>query len=77
MRAEVEPSAGAGERSFNVLANGIQVISAIDIAATAGGPLIALTRSFEVHIDDADLQLQFKPVKGNAIVSAVEVLRQP
>ena len=38
-----------------------------------GGPLRAVTRSFRVRENDGVLDLRFKAVKGQAIVSAVEI----
>jgi beta-galactosidase len=69
----MEPTAAAGERRFDVFVDGVRHISNLDVAATAGGPLRAVTRSFQVQENDGVLDLRFKPVKGQAIVSAVEV----
>jgi beta-galactosidase len=69
----VEPKAGAGERVFDVMANGTAVVSGLDIAAAAGGPLQALSRSFPVTVGTAGLDLAFVPRQGQAIVSAIIV----
>jgi beta-galactosidase len=69
----MEPTAAAGERRFDVFVDGVRKISNLDVAATAGGPLRAVTRRFQVQESDGVLDLRFKPVKGQAIVSAVEV----
>ncbi|MEY4376727.1 MAG: hypothetical protein RJB26_1277, partial [Pseudomonadota bacterium] len=68
----VEPTLSAGERIFNVSANGVPVLSALDVAAEAGGSLNALERVFEVDVSNGRLQLDFQPSKGAAIVSAIE-----
>jgi hypothetical protein len=43
------------------------------VAATTGGALIAYQRRFEVNGRDGMLVLEFGPIKGEAIVSAIEV----
>ncbi|MDB5722652.1 MAG: uncharacterized protein JWP15_3270, partial [Alphaproteobacteria bacterium] len=65
--------ASAGERQFDVIANGIRALAGFDIAATAGGPHIAVTRQFSVDVRDGGLALRFVPVKGQAIVSAIAI----
>lgn len=45
------------------------------MAALAGAPLTAITRTFTVAAGDAGLDLGFVSRKGEAIVSAVEVER--
>ncbi len=69
----VEPSLHPGERIFDVFANGQKVLANLDVAATAGGALIAYQRRFEVNGRDGMLVLEFRPIKGEAIVSAIEV----
>ena len=73
----VEPGLAAGERVFDVLANGTVRLGAIDIAAAAGKPLVAVSREFEVAVTDGMLDLRFVPAKGDAIVSAVAVRPVP
>ena len=72
----VEPSAKPGERQFDVLADGAPKLERLDIAAAGAGPLAALRRSFPVDVKGGRLDLQFRPAKGAAIVSAVEIQRQ-
>jgi beta-galactosidase len=69
----VEPSLHPGERIFDVFANGQKMVTNLDVAATAGGALIAYQRRFEVTGRDGMLVLEFRPIKGDAIVSAIEV----
>ncbi|WP_442678804.1 glycoside hydrolase family 2 TIM barrel-domain containing protein [Sphingomonas sp. ASY06-1R] len=69
----VEPSLAAGARQFDVTANGKRVVAGLDIAAAAGGPLKALTRRIAVQVTDGTLDLRFVPVRGDAIVSAIEI----
>ena len=69
----VEPSLHPGERIFDVFANGQKMVANLDVAAAAGGALIAYQRRFEVKDRDGMLVLEFRPTKGDAIVSAIEV----
>jgi beta-galactosidase len=69
----VEPSLHPGDRVFSVLANGQNVVSNLDVAAAARGALTAYQRRFEVSAKDGMVILEFRPTKGDAIVSAIEV----
>lgn len=69
----VEPSLPPGDRVFNVWANGKKVVTDMDVAAAAGGALTAYQQRFEVSVSEGMLVLEFKPTKGDAIVSAIEV----
>ena len=68
-----EPKLVAGERRFDVLANGLPVLTGLDVAAQAGGPLKALNKVFEARANDRGLTLDFNPTLGEAIVSAIEI----
>ena len=68
----VEPALHPGDRVFNVLANGQTVVSNLDVAA-AKGTLTAYHQRFEVPAKDGIVILEFRPIKGDAIVSAIEV----
>jgi beta-galactosidase len=69
----VEPSLHPGDRIFSVFANGQKVVTDLDVAATAGGALTAYQQRFEVNGRDGMVILEFRPAKGDAIVSAIEV----
>ncbi|WP_339346419.1 glycoside hydrolase family 2 TIM barrel-domain containing protein [uncultured Sphingomonas sp.] len=69
----VEPSLAPGERVFGVTANGKPIIVALDVAREAGGTLRAIERSVVVAVRGGKLDLAFLPVKGEAIVSAIEI----
>jgi len=69
----VEPSLHAGDRVFSVVANGQKVVSNLDVAAAAGGALTAYEQHFDVTAKDGMVILEFRPAKGDAIVSAIEV----
>ena len=68
-----EPSLAAGERVFNVQANGMTAIEALDVAAVAGAPLTAVSRQFVAHAGSKGLMIAFVPAKGQAILSAMTV----
>ncbi len=69
----VEPSLHPGDRIFDVLGNGQTEVANLDVAAAAGGALIAHQRRFEVQAKDGMVVLEFRPIKGEAIVSAIEL----
>ncbi|MBO9707377.1 MAG: DUF4982 domain-containing protein [Caulobacter sp.] len=73
----VEPKLAAGERRFDVALNGARVLENLDIAAQAGGTLKALTKTFEARAADQGLTLDFNPIQGEAIVSAIEITPLP
>lgn len=70
-----EPSLQAGERRFDVSANGRRVVADLDVAKEAGGALKAVTRRFVARVGKDGLDLRFVPRTGKAIVSAIEVAR--
>ncbi len=69
----VEPSLLPGDRIFDVFANGQKVLANVDVAAAAGGALTAYQQHFEVNASGGMVILEFRPSKGDAIVSAIEV----
>ncbi len=71
----VEPALAAGARQFDVVANGKRAVAALDIAAVAGAPLTRVTRWIVVGVTDGMLDLKFVPIKGDAIVSGIEITR--
>jgi beta-galactosidase len=73
----VEPKLAPGERLFDVYADGRSVLPALDVAASAGAPRTALTRSFPVDVQGGELVLEFRPLKGAAVVSAIEIAAAP
>jgi beta-galactosidase len=69
-----EPSArGAGMREFNVLVNGKIVLRRFDIFAAAGGSLRGLDRAFDSTSRDNTMLIEFVPLKGAALVSALSI----
>jgi beta-galactosidase len=69
-----EPVVGAaGDRVFDVLINGNAVLQRFDIFASAGGKLKAIDRSFEATSGADGMAIEFRPVKGGALVSALSI----
>lgn len=62
-----------GERVFDVLANGAVAIDDIDVARAAGGVRRGISRSFVTTSTGPNLQLAFRPSKGDAMVSYIIV----
>jgi beta-galactosidase len=72
----VEPEdRAAGTRVFDVLANGRLVLDDLDLAATAGFRHAAM-QSFTTTVAGDGLQLDFRPVKGEPVLSGIRVVRQ-
>jgi beta-galactosidase len=65
-----------GRRVFDVLANGRVVLQAVDPFALAGGKLKAVTRSFATQAAGRHLRIEFRPRQGEAVVSALDVIRR-
>lgn len=73
----MEPVASkAGERVFDVRANGKPVLQNIDVFAGAGGQRRAYTRSFQTKVTGGGLTLDFHASKGQAVLSACEIVAQ-
>jgi hypothetical protein len=70
----VDGSMGVGQRTFNVFADGTELLKHFDIFATAGAAFTAVTKSVPLTITNKTLTLQFKGVVGNAVVSAFELI---
>jgi beta-galactosidase len=69
-----EPAAGAaGARQFDVLANGKIMLARFDIFAAAGGKLKGVDREFDAASRDGELLIEFRPLKGRALVSALSI----
>ena len=70
----LEPTAtAAGDRVFNVDANGKSKIAGLDVFKTAGGQNSAIARSFKVAVTNGQLNLDLNGTTGNAIVSNIAV----
>jgi hypothetical protein len=67
-----EPMASAaGERTFDVWAEGKQVLDDYDILADAGAAQTAVAKCFNVAVSDGSIDVDFRGVVGEAMVSAV------
>ncbi|HZN65580.1 MAG TPA: malectin domain-containing carbohydrate-binding protein, partial [Tepidisphaeraceae bacterium] len=71
--AEPVSGAAAGQRKFDVSAEGRTVLDDYDVAAGAG-PRAAVAEAFNVTIADGALDLSFAGVVGEAVVSAIVVV---
>ena len=67
-----EPTAAAAaERVFDVSVNGRRVLKHFDVFAAAGGKLKAVDETVQAKARDGTLLVEFQPVKGQAVVSAI------
>jgi Malectin domain len=69
----LEPNkTGPGQRRFSVTANGLTVVSNLDLFAETG-LLKPVDRTFPVTVTGNTLQLQLAGSQGNAVVSGIQV----
>jgi beta-galactosidase len=69
-----EPSAReAGAREFNVLVDGKIILRSFDIFSAAGGSLKGVDRAFDWTSRDNTMLIEFVPLKGAALVSALSI----
>lgn len=66
-----------GERVFNVEIQGSTVLNDFDIIGEAGRPDKEVIKSFSGIKAGKTLKIDMKPVKGNTIISGVELIREP
>jgi beta-galactosidase len=69
-----QDSTAAGQRTFNLTANGAELLKHFDIFAAAGAARTALVKSSTITISNKTLALVFKGILGSAIVSAIELI---
>jgi hypothetical protein len=69
-------SSGEGQRVFRITANGKMLLDFFDVVADAAGTNIATERVFRnvSPAEDGFLHLAFSPLRGSAMVNAIEVL---
>lgn len=65
----------AGANTFDVIAEGVTKLPALDVRAEAGARYTALTKSIATQVDDGSLALQFKAISGGAHVAALKVIK--
>src|SRR5688500_14852235 len=71
----VEPTATqAGERTFDVTAEGAVVLDNYDVFARAGGANVATAEAIDVSVRDNRLDLSFAGVAGDAILSGITLV---
>src|SRR5206468_5847050 len=71
-----EPTAtAAGQRKFNVFAEGTKILSNFDIFSAAGGSKTAVAKTFNVTVTDGKIDLSFAGVVGNALVSSIALIK--
>lgn len=64
-----------GQRLFNVLINGQQVLTNFDVFSEAGGRLKALVKQFAATTDSAGVvTIQFQTLLDNATIAGIEIL---
>jgi beta-galactosidase len=69
-----EPTAAAaGERVFDVSVNGKRLLKHLDLFSAAGGKLKALDQTVQAKAEEGALLIEFQPVKGQAVVSAISI----
>jgi hypothetical protein len=66
----------AGQRVFNVVLQGQQVLTNFDIFKAAGGKNIANIQTFAATVTDGSLVLSFVHVKQNPVLSSIELIQK-
>ena len=63
-----------GQRVFNVLVNGSQVLTNFDVIAAAGAPLTAVDKTFPVTVTNSTVTIQFTVgTADQPKISAIEI----
>src|SRR6185436_17864708 len=69
---------GSGQRVFNVLINGTQVLTNNDIFAVAGGNFKAVVTEFNALSDSSgNISIQLVTVVNNAAINGIEIVANP
>ncbi|VGO15432.1 hypothetical protein PDESU_04015 [Pontiella desulfatans] len=63
----------AGQRTFNVYIDGLQVLGAYDIFSEAGGKYTAHVHEISIDVTDGQLDVELEGVQGDPIISAIEL----
>jgi len=74
--AELQKDAKPGDRVFDVKLQGETVAAALDVAQAADGSERAMTREFRRVKVASNLVVELNPIKGEPILSAIEVERE-
>jgi hypothetical protein len=65
----------SGQRKFNVFAEGKKILSNFDNVATAGAGKTAVSKTFNVTVNDGKIDLSFAGVVGNAEISGISLVK--
>jgi Malectin domain/Bacterial Ig domain len=65
-----------GQRAFHVDINGSRIYSNFDVYASGGGRFIAVKRTVPISVSGGRIQITFTPVRGYAIINAIEIGRR-
>src|SRR5262249_11315760 len=64
-----------GQRKFDVFPEGVQILNDCDIVQAAGGAKKAVVKTFTVTVNDGRIDLSFAGVVGDALVSAISLVK--
>ena len=64
---------GAGQRVFNIVINGTTVQPNFDVVAAAGGPFIAIDKTYPVNVTAGQITISLVSVVENPKISAIEI----
>jgi hypothetical protein len=64
-----------GQRKFDVFAEGVQILNDFDIVQAAGAARKAVAKTFTVTVNDGRIDLRFAGVVGDALVSAISLMK--
>lgn len=70
-----DEQAAVGDRIFDVTVNDRAILTGIDVRRAAGGAGRVIERRFAVEPSEGRVTVTFKPVRGEPIVSAVELVK--
>jgi len=75
--AELQGNALAGDRIFDVAAEGNLILDDFDVVAASGGTRTAYDETFTITVTDGQLNLDFTPANGNfAYINAISVVSE-
>jgi beta-galactosidase len=71
---EPDTKAVAGSRKFDIAINGVAVENGFDVLNAAGGTMKAVVREYLIQVTNGKAELEFKPIVGKAVLSAIEIV---
>jgi uncharacterized protein (TIGR03437 family) len=72
--AELDPTVAVGGRVLNVILNGVQVLSNLDVLAAAGR-FTAMDKALPIQVQNGQVAVQFDAVVAYAAINAIEILQ--